>query len=62
MFVCGVKVGNWCIKPQRREQVGQSVLSLAKGFKGYFFIDHTLNFVDMICCYFYFLFVDLLGS
>jgi hypothetical protein len=36
VFVYEMKVGNWCTRPPRKELVDLSVLSLERGFKGYF--------------------------
>lgn len=36
---CWLKVGNWCIRPRRREQADPSVLLLAREFREYVFME-----------------------
>ena len=45
MFVCGFKVGSWCIRPPRRGQADPSALSLERESKGY--VTFTFDFAIM---------------
>ena len=50
-FWSEMQVGDWCIRPPRRELVDLNALLLAREFKGYFvFFTYILPILDIYVC------------